>query len=207
MQNEELVLIPGRLHNPADGGHVAGASDIIDDDLNKLQSEINAEIKIFGASGNNHSAGLVPDPGSTQGNAKYLREDGLWESPPDTTYNVVSKTAAGLCPQLPNETTKRKFLRQDGTWQIPSADSIVYSGSFGGSCNLCGTYGSCGIYSVFSEARQSGGVFCINGTTSNWIKTVGDVSNDFTLAVNSNNVWVLTTRGSARFSIVGVQYS
>lgn len=37
----------------------------------------------------------------------------------DTTYSVVSKTAAGLAPQLPNETTTEKYLRQDGTWVKP----------------------------------------------------------------------------------------
>lgn len=35
----------------------------------------------FGASGTNHSSGLVPDPGATQGTTKYLREDGTWAVP------------------------------------------------------------------------------------------------------------------------------
>lgn len=35
----------------------------------------------FGASGTNHAHGFVPDPGSTQGNTKYLREDGTWAVP------------------------------------------------------------------------------------------------------------------------------
>lgn len=34
--------------------------------------------QIFGASGNNHSVGLVPDPGSTAGLYRFLREDGTW---------------------------------------------------------------------------------------------------------------------------------
>lgn len=33
---------------------------------------------VFGASGATHGAGLVPDPGSTAGAKKYLREDGTW---------------------------------------------------------------------------------------------------------------------------------
>lgn len=32
----------------------------------------------FSPSGTNHSPGLVPDPGATQGTTKYLREDGTW---------------------------------------------------------------------------------------------------------------------------------
>lgn len=34
----------------------------------------------FGASGVNHSVGLVPDPGSSAGTTKFLREDGTWQT-------------------------------------------------------------------------------------------------------------------------------
>lgn len=48
-----------------------------------VKAEIGAQ-SVFGASGSNHSKGLVPDPGSTAGTAKFLREDGAWEVPPST---------------------------------------------------------------------------------------------------------------------------
>lgn len=38
-------------------------------------------LDVFGASGSNHSTGLVPDPGATAGTSKYLREDGTWAEP------------------------------------------------------------------------------------------------------------------------------
>lgn len=38
-------------------------------------------LNVFGASGSNHSSGLVPDPGATAGSTKYLREDGTWAVP------------------------------------------------------------------------------------------------------------------------------
>ena len=38
-------------------------------------------LDVFGASGSNHSTGLVPDPGATAGSTKYLREDGTWAEP------------------------------------------------------------------------------------------------------------------------------
>lgn len=41
----------------------------------------------FGGSGQDHAAGLVPDPGSTAGDAKFLCEDGSWAEPPGTTYS------------------------------------------------------------------------------------------------------------------------
>ena len=40
----------------------------------------------FVGSGQDHAAGLVPDPGSTAGDSKFLCEDGSWAEPPGTTY-------------------------------------------------------------------------------------------------------------------------
>lgn len=42
---EKITFIPSRLKSSVVGGHVAGASDIIDDAKNKLQSEINASVE------------------------------------------------------------------------------------------------------------------------------------------------------------------
>jgi hypothetical protein len=36
---------------------------------------------VFGASGSGHATGLVPDPGTTTGSTRYLREDGNWVAP------------------------------------------------------------------------------------------------------------------------------
>ena len=43
--NENLIPIPGRLHSVATEEHVAGANEIYDDDMNMLQSAINADLK------------------------------------------------------------------------------------------------------------------------------------------------------------------
>lgn len=40
-----------------------------------------ATTDVFGASGTNHAAGLVPDPGATAGSTNFLREDGTWAPP------------------------------------------------------------------------------------------------------------------------------
>lgn len=63
--------------------------------------------------------GLCPALPNETTTTKYLRQDGTWQVPPNTTYSNVTKTSAGLCPALPNETTTTKYLRQDGTWQVP----------------------------------------------------------------------------------------
>ena len=53
----------------------------------------------MGASGTNHKGGLVPDPGSTAGTSKYLREDGTWQNP-SVTYGNVSYSMAGTLPNF-----------------------------------------------------------------------------------------------------------
>ena len=63
--------------------------------------------------------GLCPQLPNESTTTKYLRQDGTWVVPPNTTYSVVAKGSNGLCPALPNETTTTKYLRQDGTWVVP----------------------------------------------------------------------------------------
>lgn len=43
----------------------------------------------FGASGSNHSSGLVPDPGAAAGSSKYLCEDGTWSVPAGSTIKYA----------------------------------------------------------------------------------------------------------------------
>jgi hypothetical protein len=40
-----------------------------------------AYLPLFGPSGNTHAPGIVPDPGSTAGSTRFLREDGVWMVP------------------------------------------------------------------------------------------------------------------------------
>lgn len=71
-------------------------------------------------------SGLVPAP-AAGAQAKYLRADGTWQTPPDTntTYkNMVAATSsaagsAGLVP-APAAGAQGQFLRGDGTWQTPA---------------------------------------------------------------------------------------
>lgn len=44
----------------------------------------------FVKSGSGASAGLVPAPSTTAGTSKYLREDGTWTTPPNTTNTAGS---------------------------------------------------------------------------------------------------------------------
>lgn len=61
-------------------------------------------------------AGLVPAPAAgAQG--KYLRGDGTWVVPTNTTYGLASTSANGLLRQLNGSTSN--FMRGDGTWATP----------------------------------------------------------------------------------------
>lgn len=68
-------------------------------------------------------AGLVPAP-AAGAQAKYLRGDGTWQTPPNTTYSnmggATSSAAgsAGLVP-APAAGEQASFLRGDGTWATP----------------------------------------------------------------------------------------
>jgi hypothetical protein len=70
------------------------------------------------------SAGLVPAP-AAGAQAKYLRGDGTWQTPPNTTYSnmggATSSAAgsAGLVP-APAAGKQTSFLRGDGTWVVPT---------------------------------------------------------------------------------------
>ena len=51
---------------------------------------------VFVKSGTGAASGLVPAPPTTAGTTKYLREDGTWVAPPNTTYSVATTSANGL---------------------------------------------------------------------------------------------------------------
>ena len=50
-------------------------------DLHVKDEEARAALTDFGGRGPGHKKGLVPDPGSTAGTTKFLREDGTWQIP------------------------------------------------------------------------------------------------------------------------------
>lgn len=50
----------------------------------------------FVKSGSGAKSGLVPAPSTTAGTTKYLREDGTWTVPPNTTYSAATTSTAGL---------------------------------------------------------------------------------------------------------------
>lgn len=62
------------------------------------------------------AAGLVPAPAEGK-QTSFLRGDGTWVVPTNTTYGLASTSANGLLRQLNGSTSS--FMRGDGTWATP----------------------------------------------------------------------------------------
>ena len=62
------------------------------------------------------AAGLVPAPAAGK-QTSFLRGDGTWVVPTNTTYGLASTTANGLLRQLNGSTSS--FMCGDGTWATP----------------------------------------------------------------------------------------
>lgn len=62
------------------------------------------------------AAGLVPAPAAGK-QTSFLRGDGTWVVPTNTTYGLASTSANGLLRQLNGSTSD--FMRGDGTWATP----------------------------------------------------------------------------------------
>ena len=79
------------------------------------------------------AAGLVPAPAKGK-QGQYLRGDGAWATPTNTTYkNFVksgSSAAAGLVPKPSTTAGTSKYLREDCSWQVPPNTNTTY-GVFG----------------------------------------------------------------------------
>lgn len=78
-------------------------------------------------------AGLVPAP-AAGAQAKYLRGDGTWQTPPNTTYSNMggaTSSAAGSAGLVPAPTAGKQtsFLRGDGTWVVPTNTTYAKASS------------------------------------------------------------------------------
>ena len=75
-------------------------------------------------------AGLVPAPAAGK-QASFLRGDGTWVVPTNTTYNNFVKSGsgakAGLVPAPSTTAGTTKYLREDGTWSVPPDNNTTYS--------------------------------------------------------------------------------
>ncbi len=76
-----------------------------------INTDTNTTYSNFVKSGSGAKAGLVPAPSTTAGTSKYLREDGTWQTPPNSTYSAATATpkAAGTAAVG----SSAKYARED----------------------------------------------------------------------------------------------
>ena len=78
--------------------------------------------------------------------ANFLRGDGTWATPPNTTYSAMKGAttsaagSAGLVP-APSAGAATRYLRSDGTWTTPPDTNTTYSAMKGATSSAAGTAG------------------------------------------------------------------
>lgn len=83
---------------------------------------------VMGASGTNHASGLVPDPGSTQGTTKFLREDGSWQVPPSGgggEVNTIESISVNTVAQTPDANKNVDITVPDVSGKEDSSNKVT----------------------------------------------------------------------------------
>ena len=84
--------------------------------------------------------------------SSYLRGDGTWATPPNTTYSNMSGASssaagkAGLVP-APSAGAANRYLRSDGTWVVPPDTNTTYNAA---------TTSSAGLMSAADKTKLDG---------------------------------------------------
>lgn len=99
---------------PANGGNAATVNNhtvLSDVPANAVFTD--TTYSVMGASGSSHASGLVPDPGSTAGTTKFLREDGTWQVPAGGSSSSGMEIV-DLGPQTTSDTPVTEVLCEVG---------------------------------------------------------------------------------------------
>lgn len=131
------------------------------------------QIPTFSASGTNHKAGLVVDPGSTAGSKKFLREDASWNQV--SMENILEVTT---------NSTSTGFLKRTSSGTAPN---ITYGWSFVSESNIdtkvtqTGTNTNAGYPILLKYTNDTG-----NETNTVWFANA--TNNGATINANSGKI-------------------
>ena len=109
--------------------------------MDGVTSNVQTQLNGKAASSHGHSIASTSAAGFLRqlngSTSNYLRGDGTWATPPNTTYSNMSGATssaagkAGLVP-APAKGAANRYLRSDGTWAVPPDTNTTYTlGSFG----------------------------------------------------------------------------
>ena len=115
--NREYVY-NGSKWEPTDAIDAAMDGKDIVDAINDQDTKISLG-KINVNTFNTTTDGLVPKASESGATSKYLKGDGTWSTPDDTTYNTFNTTTDGLVPKASGTGATSKYLKGDGTWGTP----------------------------------------------------------------------------------------
>ena len=152
----------------------------------KLESQAAGAV-VFGASGGSHSSGLVPDPGSTAGTTRYLREDGNWTTTPQQKTIILLASTSGTsidftgANAVPSWVTRITLVFNGVS---TSATSLVQVQIGPSATPETTTYASKYDLGGGGSATATSG-FIIGGNTAAWLRT-----GQLTLINTTGNVWV-----------------
>lgn len=109
--------------------------------MDGVTSNVQTQLNSKAASSHSHNIASTSAAGFLRqlngSTSNYLRGDGTWATPPNTTYSNMSGAStsaagkAGLVP-APAAGAANRYLRSDGTWAVPPDTNTTYTlGSFG----------------------------------------------------------------------------
>ena len=79
-----------------------------------------ADLPVFVASGSSHAPGAVPDPGSTAGSTRYLREDATWDVPPSSGLTTGGAVTGGAANAI---------LYENSSSNLAASSALTFNGT------------------------------------------------------------------------------
>ena len=164
----------------------------------------------FVKSGSSAKAGLVPSPGTTAGTTKYLREDGSWVVPPNTTYNVATSSANGLMSKtdkaildaIPNSYATQAQVDQLATTATNSVSAAQAAQTAAETAKNQAQSIANGMASIRDTAVDTS--LAISGQAAD-SKTVGDKFNVIGATQVTNNEYLCVWLDSSNHVLFGVK--
>ncbi|KVO11711.1 hypothetical protein WJ73_19365 [Burkholderia ubonensis] len=92
-----------------------------------IRALVGADIPPFTGSGSSHTTGGVPDPGSTAGTTRFLREDSTWAVPPGSGGGGGTVTSVGGTGGVETDQASGAAITSSGSLRANLLPSVVTS--------------------------------------------------------------------------------